>query len=95
MLETVLGDGVIEEVCDQAVAAGLVTPPERRRLMSLPFIMRVVVAMTLLPDADYPEVIRALTGLRPRTLSAWLFAGEGASSTPATTTLSAMGASMH
>ena len=34
--------------------------------MSLPFIMRVVVAMTLLPDADYPEVIRVLTGLLPR-----------------------------
>ena len=66
MLETVLGDGVIEELCDQAAAAGLVTPPERRRLMSLPFIMRIVVAMTLLPDADYPEVIRVLTGLLPR-----------------------------
>ena len=66
MLEAVLGDGVIEELCDQAVAAGLVTPGERRRLMSLPFIMRVVVAMTLLPDADYPEVIRVLAGLLPR-----------------------------
>ncbi|MGH3122966.1 MAG: transposase domain-containing protein [Streptosporangiaceae bacterium] len=66
MLEAVLGDGVIEELCDAAVAAGLVRPPERRRLMSLPFIMRVVVAMTLLPDADYPEVIRVLTGLLPR-----------------------------
>ena len=65
MLETVLGEGVIEELCDQAVAAGLVTPGERRRLMSLPFIMRAVVAMTLLPDADYPEVIRALAGLLP------------------------------
>ncbi len=65
LLEAVLGDGVIEELCDAAVAAGLVTPGERRRLMSLPFIMRVVVAMTLLPDADYPEVIRALTGLLP------------------------------
>jgi hypothetical protein len=69
MLETVLGDGVVEELCDQAVAAGLVTPPERRRLMSLPFIMRIVVAMTLLSDADYPEVIRVLTGLLPRAAS--------------------------
>jgi hypothetical protein len=33
--------------------------------MSLPLIMRVVVAMTLLPDADYPEVIRVLAGLLP------------------------------
>jgi hypothetical protein len=65
MLEAVLGDGVIEELCDAAVAAGLVKPGERRRLMSLPFIMRVVVAMTLLPDSDYPEVIRVLAGLLP------------------------------
>ncbi len=65
LLEAVLGDGVIEELCDAAVVAGLVTPGERRRLMSLPFIMRVVVAMTVLPDADYPEVIRVLTGLLP------------------------------
>lgn len=64
LLETVLGDGVIEELCDQAVAAGLARP-SRRRLMSLPFIMRVVVAMTLLPDADYPEVMRVLAGLLP------------------------------
>jgi transposase IS4-like protein/DDE family transposase len=66
LLESVLGEGVIEELCDAAAAAGLVTPGERRRLVSLPFIMRVVVAMTLLPDADYPEVVRVLTGLLPR-----------------------------
>jgi Insertion element 4 transposase N-terminal len=66
MLESVLGDGVIEELCDAAAAAGLVKPGERRRLMSLPFIMRVVIAMTLLPDAGYPEVIRALAGVLPR-----------------------------
>ena len=65
LLEAVLGGGVIEELCGAAVPAGLVTPGERRRLMSLPFIMRVVIAMTLLPDADYPEVIRVLTGLLP------------------------------
>ncbi len=65
MLEAVLGDGVIEELCGRAVAAGLATPGGRRRLMSLPFIMRVVVAMTLLPDADYPEAIRVVTGLLP------------------------------
>lgn len=62
-LETVLGDGVIEELCDLAVLKGLVKPQQRRRLMSLPFVMRVVVAMTLLPDADYPEVLRAVTGM--------------------------------
>jgi hypothetical protein len=55
-----------QELCDAAAAAGLVKPGERRRLMSLPFIMRVVIAMTLLPDAGYPEVIRALAGVLPR-----------------------------
>jgi hypothetical protein len=66
LLEQVLGDGVIEELCDQAVAAGLAAPGKRRRLMSLPLVMRIVVAMTLMPDAGYPEVIRAVTGLLPR-----------------------------
>ena len=66
LLETVLGDGVIEELCAAAVAAGLAKPAERKRLMSLPFVMRIVLAMTLLPDAGYPEVIRAVTGLLPR-----------------------------
>jgi len=66
LLETMLGDGVIEELCDAAVAAGLATPAQRKRLMSLPFTMRIVLAMTLMPDADYPEVIRAVTGLLPR-----------------------------
>ena len=66
LLETMLGDGVIEELCDAAVAAGLATPAQRKRLMSLPFAMRIVLAMTLMPDAGYPEVIRAVTGLLPR-----------------------------
>src|SRR6266700_3857839 len=66
LLETMLGEGVIEELCDAAVAACLATPAQRKRLMSLPFTMRIVLAMTLMPDADYPEVIRAVTGLLPR-----------------------------
>lgn len=65
LLETMLGDGVIEELCDRAAAAGLARPGQRRRLMSLPFIMRVVIAMTLLPDSDYAEVLRTVTGLLP------------------------------
>ena len=66
LLEQVFGDGVIEELCDAAVAAGLAKPAQRKRLMSLPFVMRIVIAMTLMPGADYPEVIRAVTGLLPR-----------------------------
>ena len=66
LLEQVFGDGVIEELCDAAVAARLAKPAQRKRLMSLPFVMRIVIAMTLMPDADYPEVIRAVTGLLPR-----------------------------
>jgi hypothetical protein len=64
-LEPFAGEGVIEALCDEAVAAGLVTAPERRRLMSLPFIMRAVIAMTLLPGSDYAEVIRVVAGLLP------------------------------
>src|SRR5947209_6154542 len=66
LLETMLGEGVIEELCDAAVAACLATPAQRKRLMSLPFTMRIVLAMTLMPDAADPEVIRAATGLLPR-----------------------------
>ena len=38
MLEAVLGDGVIEGLCDQAPAAALVTPRAAAAAESLPFI---------------------------------------------------------
>ena len=63
-LEEHLGDGVVE----QAVAAFAPAPnrPERQRLMSLPLVARLVLAMTLLPNASYVEVFAQLVGVLPR-----------------------------
>jgi Insertion element 4 transposase N-terminal/Transposase DDE domain len=63
-LEEYLGDGVVE----QAVAATAPAPtgPERRRLMSLPLVARLVMAMTLLPNASYVEAFAQLVGVLPR-----------------------------
>jgi Insertion element 4 transposase N-terminal/Transposase DDE domain len=62
-LEEHLGDGVVE----QAVAAAPApTRPERQRLMSLPLVARLVMAMTLLPNASYAEAFAQLVGVLPR-----------------------------
>jgi hypothetical protein len=61
-LERHIGDGVIEAIIGRAVAEGRMRPHQRRRLMSLPFTVRLVVAMTLMPDASYPEAVRRLAG---------------------------------
>jgi len=61
-LERHAGDGVIEAIAAAAVAGGRVPAPQRRRLMSLPLVMRLTVAMTLMPGASYPEVAREVAG---------------------------------
>jgi Insertion element 4 transposase N-terminal len=62
-LEEHLGDGVV----DQAVAAApAATRRERQRLMSLPLVARLVLAMTLLPNASYVEAFAQLVGVLPR-----------------------------
>jgi Insertion element 4 transposase N-terminal/Transposase DDE domain len=63
-LEEHLGDGVVE----QAVAAFAPAPTrrERQRLMSLPLVARLVMAMTLVPNASYVEVFAQLVGVLPR-----------------------------
>jgi hypothetical protein len=61
-LERHIGDGVIEGIAEAAVADGRVPAPQRRRLMSVPLVMRVTVAMTLMPDASYAEAARQLAG---------------------------------
>jgi hypothetical protein len=53
-LERHVGDGVIEGLAEAAVAGGRM--PARRRLMLLPLIMRLTVAMTLMLDASYAQV---------------------------------------
>jgi hypothetical protein len=71
VLEEHLGRGTVEQV----VAATEVRAPERedeeapkrrQRLMSLPLVARLVLAMTLLPHASYVEVLAHLVGTLPR-----------------------------
>src|SRR5947207_6901548 len=62
-LEAHLGDGVIEAAVDTAVAAGRLKPRQRRRIMSYPLVIRLMIAMTLMPDASYCEALARLAGL--------------------------------
>ena len=62
-LEAHLGDGVIEAAVDAAVAAGRLKPRQRRRIMSYPLVIRLMIAMTLMPDASYCEALARLAGL--------------------------------
>jgi hypothetical protein len=62
-LEAHLGDGVIEAAVDAAVAAGRLKPRQRRRIMSYPLVIRLMIAMTLMPDASHREALARLAGL--------------------------------
>ena len=62
-LERHLGDGVIEAIVGTAVAEGRLKRPERRRIMSYPLVIRLMLAMTLMPDASYRESLARLAGL--------------------------------
>jgi Insertion element 4 transposase N-terminal len=62
-LERHLGDGVIEAAVDAAVADGRLKRRRRRRLMSYPLVIRLMIAMTLMPDASYGEALARLAGL--------------------------------
>ena len=48
---------------DAAVAAGRLKPRQRRRIMSYPLVIRLMIAMTLMPDASYREALARLAGL--------------------------------
>jgi hypothetical protein len=61
-LEHHIGDGVIEAIAAAAVAGGWVPAPQRQRLMSLPLVMRLTVAMALMPCAGYADAARQLAG---------------------------------
>jgi hypothetical protein len=58
-----LGDGVIEAAADAAITEGRLKKRERRRLMSYPLVIRLMIAMTLVPDASYCEALARLAGL--------------------------------
>jgi hypothetical protein len=62
-LERHLGEGVIEAVVDAAVEAGWLKKRQRRRIMSYPLVIRLMIAMTLMPDASYCESLARLAGL--------------------------------
>jgi len=62
-LERHLGDGVIESAVDAAVVAGRLKPRQRRRIMSYPLAVRLMLTMGLMPDASYREVLARLAGL--------------------------------
>jgi len=62
-LERYLGDGVIEAAVDAALTEGRLRPRQRRRIMSYPLVIRLMIAMTLMPDASYCEALRGVAGL--------------------------------
>ena len=62
-LERRLGDGVIEAIVDAAVEKGRLKPRQRRRLMSYPLVIRLMIAMALMPDASYCESLARLAGV--------------------------------
>jgi len=62
-LERHLGDGVIEAVVEAALEQGRLRRRKRRRLMSYPLVIRLVIAMTLMPGASYCEALARVAGL--------------------------------
>lgn len=62
-LEAHLGDGVIEAIVDAELSRRRLKPRQRRRLMSYPLVIRLMIAMTLMPDACYAEAMSRLAGL--------------------------------
>src|SRR6266849_6499339 len=58
-----LGDGVIEAIANAAIAKGRLRKRERRRIMSYPLVIRLMIAMTLMPDGSYCESLARLAGL--------------------------------
>lgn len=62
-LEAHLGDGVIEDLVAAGLAAGRLPRPVRRRIMSYPLVIRLMIAMALMPDASYCEALSRLAGL--------------------------------
>jgi Insertion element 4 transposase N-terminal len=62
-LERHLGDGMIEEIVAAAVEQGRMRQRQRRRIMSYPLVIRLMLAMTLMPDGSYCEALARLAGL--------------------------------
>ncbi len=61
-LEDQAGPGVIGQVAEGAVLRRQFVKGERERLLARAFMIRVIVLMTLMPDADVREAVTALAG---------------------------------
>ena len=61
-LEGQAGPGVIEDVAERAVLDSRFVKGERERLLTRAFMIRVIVLMTLMPDAGVREGVMALAG---------------------------------
>ena len=61
-LEEQAGPGVVDGIADRAVLREEHVKGTRKRLLSRAFVIRAIVLMTLMPDADAREVILALAG---------------------------------
>jgi len=62
-LERHLGGGVIEAIAAAALQQGRLKRRQRRRIMSYPLVIRLMLAMALMPDASYCEALARLAGL--------------------------------
>ena len=62
-MERHLGDGVIEAVVEAVLARRRLKKRQRRRIMSYPLVIRLMLAMGLMPDASYCESLARLAGL--------------------------------
>ncbi len=62
-LERHLGDGVIEAIVDAALAKRRLRRRQRRRIMSYPLVIRLMIAMGLIPEGSYGEALARLAGL--------------------------------
>ena len=62
-LERHLGDGVIEAIVGARLEAGRLRKRDRRRIMSYPLVIRLMLAMVLMPDSSYGEALARVAGL--------------------------------
>jgi hypothetical protein len=61
-LDRQAGPGMIDQVAGRAALAEKYVKGERKRLLTKAFMIRVIVVMTLMPDADIREALIALAG---------------------------------